>query len=162
MSPYDSTDAGSPEPVPEQFHIEFTERAAKLAAAGDTSGEDTGLPDLLGDLSLVPGIEDIALTTNGVLLRQHAAALRAAGLRRVTISLDSLDPDTFLPAQVWQQAARCGCLEVSGERAHPAAGARASLHPDRDERPRRKRDLCELPRGRLRRDDRAARDPRRP
>ena len=38
---------------------------------------------------------DIALTTNGILLPQHAAALRAAGLNRVTVSLDSLDDDVF-------------------------------------------------------------------
>jgi len=50
---------------------------------------------LIGDLTSLPNLEDIALTTNGVLLTQHAAALRAAGLRRVTVSLDSLDPDTF-------------------------------------------------------------------
>jgi GTP 3',8-cyclase len=53
------------------------------------------LSDLVGDLTSLPGIEDVALTTNGVLLAQHAAALRAAGLQRVTISLDSVDPDTF-------------------------------------------------------------------
>lgn len=67
----------------------------KLRITGGEPLLRAGLPDLLGDLSLVPGIEDIALTTNGVLLRQHAAALQAAGLRRVTVSLDSLDPHTF-------------------------------------------------------------------
>ena len=41
------------------------------------------------------GIEDLALTTNGVLLAQHAAELRAQGLSRVTVSLDSVDPATF-------------------------------------------------------------------
>jgi cyclic pyranopterin phosphate synthase len=54
-----------------------------------------GLADLVGDLSLIAQIEDLALTTNGVLLAQHAAALRAAGLRRVTVSLDSLDQAVF-------------------------------------------------------------------
>jgi len=53
------------------------------------------LADLIGDLTSLQGIEDIALTTNGVLLAQHAAALRAAGLQRVTVSLDSMDPATF-------------------------------------------------------------------
>jgi cyclic pyranopterin phosphate synthase len=53
------------------------------------------LAELIGDLTTSPGIEDIALTTNGVLLAQHAAALRAAGLARVTVSLDSLDPEIF-------------------------------------------------------------------
>ena len=54
-----------------------------------------GLTDLIGDLSRIDGIEDIALTTNGILLGQHAAALRAAGLNRVTVSLDSLDDKIF-------------------------------------------------------------------
>ncbi len=54
-----------------------------------------GLTDLIGDLSRIDGIKDIALTTNGILLGQHAAALRAAGLNRVTISLDSLDDEVF-------------------------------------------------------------------
>jgi cyclic pyranopterin phosphate synthase len=51
--------------------------------------------DLIGDLDRIPGIEDIALTTNGILLAQHAAALKAAGLDRVTVSLDALDDETF-------------------------------------------------------------------
>ena len=54
-----------------------------------------GLTDLIGDLSRIDGIDDIALTTNGILLGQHAAALRAAGLDRVTVSLDSLDDEIF-------------------------------------------------------------------
>ncbi len=53
------------------------------------------LPDLIGDLSGIDGLDDIALTTNGILLAQHAAALKAAGLDRVTVSLDSLDPQVF-------------------------------------------------------------------
>jgi cyclic pyranopterin phosphate synthase len=63
-----------------------------------TGGEPllrTGLADLVGELSAIEGIEDLALTTNGVLLAQHAAELAAQGLRRVTVSLDTLDPETF-------------------------------------------------------------------
>jgi len=66
-----------------------------------TGGEPllrSGLADLVGELSSIPGVEDLALTTNGVLLGQHAARLKANGLRRVTVSLDSLDPDTFRKA----------------------------------------------------------------
>jgi cyclic pyranopterin phosphate synthase len=51
------------------------------------------LPELVRRLHRVEGVEDIALTTNGLLLRRQAAALRAAGLTRVTVSLDSLDDD---------------------------------------------------------------------
>ncbi len=53
------------------------------------------LPALVARLARIDGIEDIALTTNGVLLPRHAAGLRAAGLDRVTISLDALDPALF-------------------------------------------------------------------
>jgi cyclic pyranopterin phosphate synthase len=63
-----------------------------------TGGEPllrTGLADLVGELSAIEGIEDLALTTNGVLLAQHAAELAAQGLSRVTVSLDSIHPTTF-------------------------------------------------------------------
>jgi len=51
------------------------------------------LATLIGLLAATAGIHDLALTTNGVLLASHAATLRAAGLRRVTISLDTLRAD---------------------------------------------------------------------
>ena len=53
------------------------------------------LAELVGELSMIDGVEDIALTTNGVLLAQHASELKANGLGRVTVSLDSLDPEVF-------------------------------------------------------------------
>ncbi|WP_242108160.1 GTP 3',8-cyclase MoaA [Luteimonas aquatica] len=53
------------------------------------------LPALIARLATIPGIEDLALTTNGTLLARHARALRAAGLRRITVSLDALDPALF-------------------------------------------------------------------
>jgi cyclic pyranopterin phosphate synthase len=53
------------------------------------------LPNLVAMLHAIPGVEDIALTTNGVLLPRFAAQLRAAGLMRLTVSLDTLDPATF-------------------------------------------------------------------
>jgi cyclic pyranopterin phosphate synthase len=67
----------------------------KLRLTGGEPLLRANLPDLIGDLTAIPGIEDVALTTNGVLLSQHAAELKAAGLKRVTVSLDSLDPATF-------------------------------------------------------------------
>ena len=54
-----------------------------------------GLPDLVAMLADLEGITDVALTTNGSLLRGNAGALAAAGLSRVTVSLDSLDPEVF-------------------------------------------------------------------
>lgn len=67
----------------------------KLRITGGEPLLRPGLPDLIGDLSRIDGIQDIALTTNGILLAQHAAALKAAGLDRVTVSLDSLDDKVF-------------------------------------------------------------------
>lgn len=50
---------------------------------------------LIAELAAIPGVTDIALTTNGFLFPDQAAALHHAGLRRVTFSLDSLDRQTF-------------------------------------------------------------------
>ncbi len=74
----------------------FTELGVvKLRITGGEPLLRPGLADLVGDLSSLSGVEDLALTTNGVLLGQQAAALSAAGLQRVTVSLDSLDPQVF-------------------------------------------------------------------
>jgi len=54
-----------------------------------------GLHQLIGWLVAVEGIEDVALTTNGILLADLAPALRDAGLHRLTVSLDTLRPDRF-------------------------------------------------------------------
>jgi cyclic pyranopterin phosphate synthase len=67
----------------------------KLRLTGGEPLLRANLADLIGDLTNVPGIEDVALTTNGVLLAQHASELKAAGLKRITVSLDSLDPAVF-------------------------------------------------------------------
>jgi cyclic pyranopterin phosphate synthase len=53
------------------------------------------LPELIARLSVIPGIDDLALTTNGSLLAAQAEALHRAGLRRLTVSLDALDADLF-------------------------------------------------------------------
>jgi len=53
------------------------------------------LPDLVRSLAAIDGLEDLALTSNGVLLPRFAAELAEAGLRRVTVSLDALDDATF-------------------------------------------------------------------
>lgn len=53
------------------------------------------LPDLIHLLSRVDGLQDIAITTNGILLPKYAEALAKAGLKRVNISLDALDQDCY-------------------------------------------------------------------
>ncbi|HVC02003.1 MAG TPA: GTP 3',8-cyclase MoaA [Steroidobacteraceae bacterium] len=67
----------------------------KLRLTGGEPLLRANLADLVGDLSAIGGIEDIALTTNGVLLGQHAVDLYANGLKRVTVSLDTLDEEVF-------------------------------------------------------------------
>jgi GTP 3',8-cyclase len=63
-----------------------------------TGGEPLLRPnvaELVGDLTALDGVQDVALTTNAVLLAQHAAELKANGLHRITVSLDTLDPEIF-------------------------------------------------------------------
>src|SRR6185436_8358554 len=64
-----------------------------------TGGEPlvrSGLPRLVKLLAELPGIDDLALTTNGILLEEQAADLRRAGLKRINVSLDTLSEETFL------------------------------------------------------------------
>lgn len=68
---------------------------SKLRITGGEPLLRRDLPDFIGMLSGIPGIDDIALTTNGILLPKMAETLKQAGLHRVTVSLDSLDDDTF-------------------------------------------------------------------
>jgi len=63
-----------------------------------TGGEPlvrSGLSQLIQMLAQIEAIDDISLTTNGVLLGRYAAELKSAGLRRVNVSLDTLKPDRF-------------------------------------------------------------------
>jgi cyclic pyranopterin phosphate synthase len=86
-----------------------------------TGGEPLLRHDLAALVRLIariPEIEDLALTTNGLLLAKQAAALRAAGLRRVTVSLDTLRPDRML---AFAKSARHGDV-LAGIRAARAAG----------------------------------------
>ena len=53
------------------------------------------LPKLVERLAVVPGIRDVGLTTNGILLGPMARALRDAGLKRINVSLDTMDPARF-------------------------------------------------------------------
>lgn len=83
------------------------EEIARLVAAFTAAGANrvrlTGgepllrreLPEIVRVLAANPAIEDLAMTTNGVVLAEHSAALRTAGLGRVTVSLDTLRPERF-------------------------------------------------------------------
>jgi cyclic pyranopterin phosphate synthase len=67
----------------------------KLRLTGGEPLVRLGLPGLVRMLAKIDGVDDISLTTNGVLLGRYAAELKDAGLRRVNVSLDSLKPDRF-------------------------------------------------------------------
>ncbi|TAN04225.1 MAG: GTP 3',8-cyclase MoaA [Rhodanobacteraceae bacterium] len=67
----------------------------KLRLTGGEPLLRRGLPELVARLAAIDGVEDLALTTNGVLLPKLAQALRDAGLQRITVSMDSADPDVF-------------------------------------------------------------------
>ena len=54
-----------------------------------------GIVDFITELSAIPGIRDLSMTTNGVFLQDFAHPLKVAGLKRINISLDTLDPETF-------------------------------------------------------------------
>jgi len=91
-------------PKDELLSFEEIERLAKVFAGLGvkklrlTGGEPLmrrDLPKLVEKLLAIDGIEDIGLTTNGVLLRQYAQPLYDAGLRRLNMSLDALDPEIF-------------------------------------------------------------------
>jgi cyclic pyranopterin phosphate synthase len=120
------------EGVEKQAHgkiLRYEEFALVVRAAAElgiskvriTGGEPLArleLPDFVGMVASIPGIDDISLTTNGTLLARQAAVLAAAGLQRINISLDSLRPERF------QRITRRGRLEDvwSGIAAAEAAG----------------------------------------
>jgi len=82
---------------------EFERVVAAAAAIGIskyriTGGEPLvrkGLLSFIRNISQIPGVDDIAMTTNGILLAEYARPLKEAGLRRVNISLDTLDREKF-------------------------------------------------------------------
>ncbi len=91
-------------PREELLSFEEIARLARLFVRGGvtklrvTGGEPLlrrNLPELIGMLTALDGVTDIAMTTNGLLLPQLAGPLKAAGLRRVTVSLDALSPEVF-------------------------------------------------------------------
>jgi len=91
--------------------IETVARAAaemgitKLRLTGGEPLVRPGIVDLVRILAGIPGIDDLAMTTNGILLARYAAALAEAGLQRVNVSLDTLRPERF------RRIARRGRLE---------------------------------------------------
>ena len=97
--------------------------AAGVEQVRITGGEPLvrgGIVDFIGEVARIPGLNDLTLTTNGALLTRYAEALKKAGLKRVNVSLDSLNPDTFA------KITRVGKLEevIAGIDSAIAAGLR--------------------------------------
>jgi len=95
-----------PEWYPHEALLRYEEidRIARIAVANGvrklriTGGEPLvrrDLPDLVRMLAAIDGVDDLSLTTNGLLLERYADELAAAGLRRVNVSLDTLDAERF-------------------------------------------------------------------
>lgn len=81
----------------------------KLRLTGGEPLVRKGIMDFVAQLGEIDGLRDIRITTNGVLLAQYAAGLKAAGISKINISLDSLKPERVAAitgadclAQVWQ------------------------------------------------------------
>lgn len=69
-----------------------------------TGGEPTvrlGVVDIVRQIANTPGIKTVAMTTNGLMLKELARPLAEAGLQRVNISIDTLDPDKFNKVTRW-------------------------------------------------------------
>ncbi len=77
---------------------------SKIRITGGEPLVRRGIVDLIRQISSIPGISDLAMTTNGILLSRFAKELKEAGLNRVNISLDTLKPDQY------HSITRCGEL----------------------------------------------------
>lgn len=92
------------------FVADVAVRDLGVEAIRVTGGEPTvrpGLTEWIASISTLPGLRDIAMTTNGILLGKLAQPLREAGLRRVNVSLDSFDEEKFRTLTRGGSLARC-------------------------------------------------------
>ena len=79
----------------EFVRVAAAEGVRKVRLTGGEPLIRRGIVSLIKEIKAIPGIEDIAMTTNAILLKGQAKALKEAGLDRVNISLDTLNPHTF-------------------------------------------------------------------
>jgi cyclic pyranopterin phosphate synthase len=95
--------------------------ADKIRLTGGEPLLRRGLDKLITRLAHLEGLKDLCLTTNGALLAEHAPALAAAGLKRINVSLDTLDPEKFKRIRQRGDLARVldGIFAAKAEGIHP-------------------------------------------
>jgi len=91
---------------------------SKIRVTGGEPLVRLGLVDFIDMIARIPGIEDIAMTTNGIFLAKYAADLKKAGLHRVNVSLDTLKADRFKKI--------CRGVDSGGDIANVLAGIKAA------------------------------------
>ncbi len=90
-----STSLSADEIVSLVRHLVVRHGLTKVRLTGGEPTDRPDLPEIVRRLAAIEGLVELAMTTNGLSLARQAAALADAGLRRVNISLDSLNPHTF-------------------------------------------------------------------
>lgn len=83
------------EEIAEVVRVAAEQGIRKVRLTGGEPLVRLDLPDLVRMIAAISGIEDISLTTNGMLLERMAAPLKDAGLNRINVSLDTLQPEKF-------------------------------------------------------------------
>jgi cyclic pyranopterin phosphate synthase len=99
------SDIMSFEEIAELTRIAVSKGITKLKLTGGEPLVRKGIVKLVEALAAIDGIEDFGMTTNGTLLAQYARNLAEAGLKRVNISLDTINEDRY------RELTRCGCIE---------------------------------------------------
>lgn len=93
LSPH--ADILSYEEITEFVRVAVGRGISKVRLTGGEPLVRRGVVGLVESLAVIAGLQDLCMTTNGILLPELAAPLRAAGLQRVNVSLDTLDPDRY-------------------------------------------------------------------
>lgn len=89
------SDMLSLEEITEIVKVASTLGINKIRITGGEPLVKKNIVDFVSSISSIKGIEDIALTTNGILLKKYASDLKQAGLKRINISIDSLRPQLY-------------------------------------------------------------------
>jgi GTP 3',8-cyclase len=95
VTPMSHADILSFEEILEVVHYGVLQGINKVRITGGEPLVRKGVVSLVGMLARVSGIEDLSMTTNGIMLEEFASRLSEAGLKRINISLDTMDSDRF-------------------------------------------------------------------